>query len=182
MLGLRQFQSTQVDLFQGDITEFVCDAMVNAANTQLKGGGGVDGAIHRVGGPTIMVECQQIGGCATGQAVVTSAGQLPAKIVIHAVGPVWQGGALEEAALLGETYWNSLQRAVEHKVRHVAFPSLSTGAYQYPAEPASRIALHTVKKFLTAHPNTLGRITFVLFSRDLYQAFQSNLVAIFPEE
>ncbi len=181
MLGLRHYRSTAVDLFQGDITSFVCDLMVNAANEGLVGGGGVDGAIHRVGGPSIAAACLALGHCATGSAVLTEAGLLPAKKIAHAVGPVWRGGGHGEAAALRSVYLSCLTLAVEHQLRHVALPSISTGAFAYPLEAAASIALSSVREFLDAHPSVLRRITFVLFDRPHYQTYQKALFKIFPE-
>lgn len=183
MLGLRHYRGCAIDLFQGDITEFVCDAMVNAANSGLSGGGGVDGAIHRVGGPTIMEACRQVGTCPAGEARITPAGQLPCRSVIHAVGPIWQGGNAGESSLLESAYRQSLRLAAAHGLKHVASPSLSTGAYRYPVDLAAPLALHTVRAYLEeAAPGSLRRITFVLFDRPHYQSFQKALFAIFPEE
>jgi O-acetyl-ADP-ribose deacetylase len=169
------FQSGKatVRLFKGDITEEDSDAIVNAANSSLMGGGGVDGAIHRKGGPTILEECEKIRatmwpqGLPVGKAVITSAGRLKAKYVIHTVGPVWRDGQHGESELLAEAYQSSLTVAVSYGLKSVAFPSISTGAYRYPIEDASRIALKTIKEFLEKE-DTLARVDFVLFSeRDL---------------
>jgi O-acetyl-ADP-ribose deacetylase (regulator of RNase III) len=181
MLGLRHYRGTAVDLFQGDITSFVCDAMVNAANASLRGGGGVDGAIHRVGGPSILEECMRIGRCETGQAVITTAGQLPAKHVIHTVGPIWRGGKEREAELLQAAYQNSLLLAAEWKLLHVAIPSISTGIYGYPLPEASGVAMKTIKTFCDMKPQALRRITMVLFDGETYKAYQKALFTSFPE-
>jgi O-acetyl-ADP-ribose deacetylase (regulator of RNase III) len=147
------------------------DAVVNAANSSLMGGGGVDGAIHRRGGPSILEQCKRLrarewpGGLPTGKAAVTTGGNLKAKYVIHTVGPIWRGGNQREPQLLAEAYRNSLKLAVSKGLKTVAFPSISTGAYGYPIEQASRIALATVKDFLETEDN-LDRVVFVLFSRD----------------
>ncbi len=154
-------------LLLGDITEVHADAIVNAANAHLAGGGGVDGAIHRAGGPEIMEECRQIGGCPTGSAVATGAGRLPAKAVIHAVAPRWRGGAAGEARLLSDAYRRCLQLADEMKLASIAFPSLGTGAYGYPVAEAAGIAVRTVADHL-ASGTSLRLAIFVLFSsRDL---------------
>lgn len=165
---------TKLSLEQGDITKVNVDAIVNAANPSLMGGGGVDGAIHRAGGPAILVECRRIrdsvypNGLPTGQAVITTGGNLPARYVIHTVGPVWHGGGAGEAGLLADAYRNSLQVAVDHQLRTVAFPSISTGIYGYPVEQAARVALATSVAFVNAHPDALDRVRMVLFStRDL---------------
>ena len=161
--------SATVRLFRGDITEMEIDAIVNAANPSLMGGGGVDGAIHRKGGPKILEECKKIRatewpqGLPTGKAVITSAGNLKAEKVIHAVGPIWQGGNHGEPELLAEAYYNSLRLAVANGLKTVAFPSVSTSAYGYPIGDASRIALKTVKEFLEKE-NKLCEVIFVLFS------------------
>lgn len=181
MLGLRQYRGTAIDIFQGDITSFVCDAMVNAANAALRGGGGVDGAIHRVGGPSILQECEHIGRCDTGQAVVTTAGQLPAKKLIHTVGPVWQGGAAGEAELLAAAYHNSLKAAAELRLLHIAIPSISTGAYSYPLAEAAAVAMQSIQAFCDSRPRSLRRVTMVLFDSVTYKAYQKALFNCFPE-
>ena len=160
----------KICLVQGDITEQNTDAIVNAANSALMGGGGVDGAIHRRGGPKIHDECKRIratewlDGLPTGRAVITSGGNLKAKYVIHTVGPVWRGGIHGEPELLAEAYLNSLRLAVSERLKTMAFPSISTGAYRYPIEKASRIALTTVKEFLERE-DKLDKVVFVLFTR-----------------
>ena len=161
--------SATVQLIRGDITEIATDAIVNAANSSLMGGGGVDGAIHRKGGLIIIEECKKIRseqwpeGLPTGKAVITSGGNLNAKHVIHTVGPVWQGGNLGEAKFLRDAYTNSLKLAVSSGLRTIAFPSISTGAYGYPVDQASRIAIKAIKDFLTTVDN-LDEVIFVLFS------------------
>jgi O-acetyl-ADP-ribose deacetylase (regulator of RNase III) len=157
-----------IDLVQGDITHQATDAIVNAANTTLLGGGGVDGAIHRAGGPTILEECRRLGGCPTGDARITGGGRLPARYVIHTVGPVYRDGRHGEPDLLAGAYRRSLEIAVEHGLRSIAFPSISTGAYRFPISQAARIALGTVGGFLEQAPGQLDVVRFVLFSaRDL---------------
>ena len=161
---------TKLSLIQGDITLQETEAIVNAANTSLLGGGGVDGAIHRAGGPKILEECKAIrakqGGCPTGEAVITSGGNMKAKYVIHTVGPVWSGGNRNEEQLLRNAYYNSLNLAREKGIKSVSFPSISTGVYRFPIDKASRIALNTVKEFLQKH--NFVEVRFVLFSeRDL---------------
>ena len=155
--------NTQLELVQGDITQQDTEAIVNAANRGLAGGGGVDGAIHRAGGPQIMEECRRIGGCLTGGAVVTSVGNLSARYVIHAVGPVYNNGKSGEAELLASAYRNSLRMAVENDVKSIAFPSLSTGAYRYPVRDAAKIALQTVVDFLQQQKHSLEIVRFILF-------------------
>lgn len=151
-------------LLRGDITEQATDAIVNAANTTLLGGGGVDGAIHRRGGPAILEECRKIGGCPTGEAVITTAGKLPAKWVIHTVGPFWSGGTRGEDELLASAYRNSLRVAAERKLSSLAFPSISTGAYRFPIDRAAAIALGTVRALLTEGDHGMIEVRFVLFT------------------
>lgn len=161
---------TRIRLVQGDITEIDADAIVNAANSSLLGGGGVDGAIHRKGGSRILEECKRIratewpNGLPTGKAVITSGGQLKAKHVIHTVGPVWRGGSHGEPGLLADAYRNSLRLAVSKKLKTIAFPSISTGAYGYPIKEASKIAMKTVRQFLESK-DQLEEIVFVLFAK-----------------
>jgi len=167
---------TKVRFVQGDITDMSTDAIVNAANPTLMGGGGVDGAIHRKGGPKILEECKEIrakewpNGLPTGKAVATSGGNLKAKYVIHTVGPVWRGGSHREPELLAEAYRNSLRLAVSLGIRTIAFPSISTGAYGYPIELASLVAAKTVKEFLESE-NGLEEVIFVLFTRRDLEAY-----------
>ncbi len=158
-----------LELVKGDITDQAADAIINAANSTLLGGGGVDGAIHARGGPKILEECKRIrakewpDGLPTGNAVITSGGNLKAKHVIHTVGPIWRGGVYDEAKLLRRAYWNSLKLAVANGLKSVAFPSISTGAYGYPTEEASRVALTSVKDYLEKE-DKIEKVTFVLFS------------------
>ena len=165
-----------LQLIKGDITDLETDAIVNAANSSLMGGGGVDGAIHRKGGSKILEECKRIratewpDGLPTGKAVITSGGNLKAKHVIHTVGPVWLGGFHVEAELLKQAYKNSLKLAVAKGVKTIAFPSISTGAYGYPVEDASRIAVRTVKEF-SEKEDKLERVVFVLFSENDFQVY-----------
>lgn len=169
----------EIQLVQGDITTFPADAIVNAANSGLRGGGGVDGAIHRAGGPQIMAECRKIGGCPTGEARVTTAGNLPARYVIHAVGPIWRGGSHGEPALLASAYRCSLRLAEELHLTSIAFPSISTGAYGYPLRDAARIALETVADHCR-QPGSLRSITFVLFTPETLAAYDEALEALRP--
>ena len=163
-----------LELAVGDITQEETEAIVNAANSGLRGGGGVDGAIHRAGGPKIMEECRKIGRCPTGNAVITSGGRLKSKYVIHAVGPVYQGGEKGEAKLLASAYQNSLMRASENRVRSMSFPSLSTGAYGYPFDEAAPVALKTVIEYLKQH-DEIEQVRFVLFGAEAYRAYESAL-------
>ena len=157
---------------QGDITKVEADAIVNAANSSLMGGGGVDGAIHRAGGPAILEECRKIvatqGACETGKAVITTAGKLPAKYVIHTVGPVWNGGLDNEASLLADCYRNSLELAAEHQCNSIAFPNISTGVYRFPKEKAAKIALDSVQHFLK-EDSRIQKVIFVCFDNENYQ-------------
>jgi len=168
-----------VRLVRGDITEMETDAIVNAANSSLMGGGGVDGAIHRRGGPKILEECKKIRatewpqGLPTGKAVITSAGNLKAKHVIHTVGPVWHGGNRGEPELLAQAYQNSLSLAVAKGLKTVAFPSISTGAHGYPVEGASRVALEAVKEFLEKE-DALDEVVFVLFSESALEVYAAE--------
>lgn len=165
-------------VIQGDITRLKVDAIVNAANSSLLGGGGVDGAIHRAGGPDILQACQAIrarqGGCPTGEAVLTTGGKLPARYVIHTVGPVWQGGHQEEARLLAACYRNSLVLAASHGIRSIAFPNISTGIYGYPKLRAAEIALKVVRDFLITAPDI--DIRFVCFDAENKMIYD-NLLA-----
>ena len=164
-----------VRLVQGDITNIEADAIVNAANNSLMGGGGVDGAIHRKGGPKILEECKKIRattwpqGLPTGKAAITGAGNLKARHVIHTVGPIWRGGDHNEPELLAQAYQNSLKLAASKGLKTIAFPSISTGAYRYPIEDAAKIALKTVKKFLDE--DSLDEVVFVLFSESALEAY-----------
>ena len=176
----RTIGATTISLVRGDITEQHVDAIVNAANAQLAGGSGVDGAIHRAGGPTIMAECRAIGGCPTGQAVRTTAGDLPAKYVIHAVGPIWRGGGHGEPDLLASAYTASLEAAAAAGARTIAFPSISTGAYGYPKASAADIALATVAS--CAPELNFDEIRFVLFSDADLQVYQQALAQLAPHE
>jgi O-acetyl-ADP-ribose deacetylase (regulator of RNase III) len=167
----------RIAITKGDITEHVVDAIVNAANASLLGGGGVDGAIHRAGGPSILEECRRLGGCKTGDAKATGAGQLRARYVIHTVGPVWHGGGQGEDELLASCHRRSLEIAAELGVRTIAFPAISTGAYRFPLERAARIAVGTTARALAQHPE-IELVTFVLFSDEHQRAFAAALAEL----
>lgn len=173
------WSGTRVVLVQGDITKQETEAIVNAANSSLLGGGGVDGAIHRAAGPRLHEECLAIrarqGGCPTGQAVITSGGNLPARYVIHTVGPIWHGGDRGEADLLYQAYSNSLRLAKEYGVRSIAFPSISTGAYRFPIVQAAAIALSAVRAFAGQNPGALAEVRFVLFSAQDLKVYEEAL-------
>lgn len=169
----------KITLIQDDITKVVADAIVNAANASLLGGGGVDGAIHRAGGPEILADCMKIramqGSCATGEAVITTAGLLPAQYVIHTVGPVWNGTAPEDKdRLLANSYKNSLKLAIEHKLETIAFPNISTGVYRFPKARAARLAIATVRDFLAEHPQ-IKEVIFVCFDKENYYLYRQEL-------
>jgi O-acetyl-ADP-ribose deacetylase (regulator of RNase III) len=163
-----------LSLVQGDITKQDTEAIVNAANKTLLGGGGVDGAIHRAGGKAILEECMEIGGCETGEAVITTGGNLPAKYVIHTVGPVYRDGKRGEAELLESAYSSSLKLASANNIKSISFPSISTGAYRFPLEQAAGIALHTAINYLRDNDD-IERICFVLFGQDAFDAFEHKL-------
>ncbi len=173
----------RMEIVQGDITRCTTDAIVNAANSTLLGGGGVDGAIHRAAGPGLLLECMKLGGCPTGEARITRGHRLPARYVIHTVGPVWHGGNRGEAELLASCYRRSLELAAAHGIRTIAFPSISTGAYRYPIEAAARIAISTVARELAALPQ-IERVVFVCFSErdaEVYLTALAKLRAAHPE-
>lgn len=169
-----KINSAVLTLVVGDITMENTDAVVNAANEGLRGGGGVDGAIHRAGGPEIMAQCRQIGFCRTGQAVITTGGNLRAKYVIHTVGPIYRGGVKGEAALLKSAYLESIRLAAARGLKSVSFPSLSTGAYGYPLDEAAHIALKTIIDYLKENPG-IELVRFVLFDQRIYDAFADEL-------
>lgn len=162
---------SEVRFVQGDITKVAADAIVNAANSRLAGGGGVDGAIHRAGGPSILAECREIGGCPTGSAVATGAGTLPAKYVFHAVGPVYSGSK-EDAGLLRAAYQRCLELAKGMGAKTVSFPSISTGAYGYPVGEAAPVALEAVRDWIARNPGFVDRVTFVLFDRPTLETYE----------
>ena len=168
-----------ISLVQGDITRQSLDAIVNAANSSLMGGGGVDGAIHRAGGPRILEECKKIvarqGRLPTGKAVITTGGNLPARYVIHTVGPVWHGGNANEDQLLASAYRESLLLAEKHKLKSLAFPSISTGAYGYPVDMAAKVAVQTVAAFLKNEAFSVREVRFVLFDSTTYETYARAL-------
>jgi O-acetyl-ADP-ribose deacetylase (regulator of RNase III) len=170
---------TKVSIMQGDITKQPTDAIVNAANPSLMGGGGVDGAIHRAGGSAILEECKKIvarqGRLPTGQAVITTGGNLKARYVIHTAGPIWHGGSGNEAELLRSAYYECLKLASENKLASISFPSISTGAYGYPVDEAARIAVSTVISFLKEQATSLKEVVFVLFDSRTHQSYCSAL-------
>ncbi|BDD10139.1 macro domain-containing protein [Fulvitalea axinellae] len=177
---MKKLLADKISLLKGDITKVKCDAIVNAANSSLLGGGGVDGAIHRQAGPELLEDCRRVrnaqGGCPTGKAVITVAGKLPAKYVIHTVGPVWRGGASGEESLLRDCYLNSLSLASENGLETVAFPNISTGIYGYPKDKACAVAVSAVNEFL-ASDTIVKEVVFVCFDDEnfrLYQDFIGN--------
>lgn len=175
-----KINETTINLIKGDITKIETDAVVNAANNTLLGGGGVDGAIHRAGGSEILEQCKKIGGCPTGEARITTAGNLPSKYVIHTVGPVYRGGDNREAELLYNTYYNSLELAEEYNLKTIAFPSISTGVYGYPIDKASDIAIKAVTDFIE-EKGSIDKVVFVLFSNNDYEIYEEKLNKLINE-
>lgn len=172
-----QYKDTKIIIVQGDITEQKVDAVVNAANSTLLGGGGVDGAIHRVGGKEILKQCKKIGGCPTGESRITTAGKMPCKYVIHTVGPIYKDGKNRESELLYNAYYNSLILAKEYNLKSIAFPSISTGAYGYPKDEAADIAIEATLDYIKDN-NFIEEITFVLFNEHDYQLYEEKLISI----
>lgn len=166
--------SAKIDIVRGDITKLDVDAIVNAANTTLLGGGGVDGAIHRAAGPKLLEECRALGGCATGEAKITRGYNLPARFVIHTVGPVWSGGNRDEAELLTNCYRNSLRLAIENQIKTVAFPAISCGAYRYPISAAVEVAVRTTRDFLATN-DQIDNVIFVAATEEIFSAYQKLL-------
>lgn len=171
----------RIEIIEGDITKVQVDAIVNAANTSLLGGGGVDGAIHTAAGPELLAETRKIGGCPTGEARVTKGYRLPAKWVIHTVGPIWSGGNRDEDSLLAGCYRNSFKAAVEIGARTVAFPSISTGAYRFPLQRAVNIALRETKGFLQTN-ESIKKVMFVCFGKVVYNTYQELLKEVFTQK
>jgi len=167
-------QDTKIEIIQGDITKLDVDAIVNAANTTLLGGGGVDGAIHRGAGPDLLGECRTLGGCQPGAAKITRGFRLPARFVIHTVGPVWRGGERHESEILANCYQSALQLAVENGLKTIAFPAISCGAYGYPIPDAAQIAVKTTRNFL-ATEDKIDKVIFVLWGDDIYDAYRRLL-------
>ena len=165
---------SKIDIVGGDITKLEVDAIVNAANTTLLGGGGVDGAIHRAAGPELLAECRTLGGCPSGEAKITRAYKLPARFVIHTVGPFWTGGRRGEAEVLANCYRNSLHLAVENSVKTIAFPAISCGAYRYPITEAAKIAVETTQEFL-ANNDKIDKVNFVVANDEIHAAYQRAL-------
>ena len=171
-----KYKNTQIRTIQGDITKIdSVEAIVNAANRTLLGGGGVDGAIHRAAGPELLKECRTLNGCDTGGAKITGAYHLPCQYVIHTVGPVWHGGGHDEAQLLGNCYRNSLKVAKENGIRTIAFPSVSTGVYSYPLDQASEVAVAAVKGFIDENPDAIDEVVWVLFDPRTLKAYEKAL-------
>ncbi len=165
---------SKIDIVRGDITKLDVDAIVNAANTTLLGGGGVDGAIHRAAGAELLAECRTLGGCRPGEAKITRGYHLPTRFVIHTVGPVWRGGKHHEPEILANCYRNSLQLAVENEIKTIAFPAISCGAYGYPIPEAAQVAFKTARDFL-ATDDSIDKVIFVLSGEDIYEAYRQLL-------
>jgi O-acetyl-ADP-ribose deacetylase (regulator of RNase III) len=166
-----------IELVKGDITKLQVDAIVNAANNSLLGGGGVDGAIHRAAGPELLEECRSLNGCETGESKITKSYNLIAKYVIHTVGPIWHEGLKNESQLLADCYKNSLQIAIDNKISNIAFPNISTGVYRFPKDLASKIAIHTVNSFLNQN-KIIKKVIFVCFDEENYEIYKENLIKL----
>jgi O-acetyl-ADP-ribose deacetylase len=171
---MKNSQQSKIEIVRGDITKLDVDAIVNAANTSLLGGGGVDGAIHRGAGPELLAECRTLGGCRPGEAKITRGYRLPARFVIHTAGPIWRGGKHGEPEILGNCYRSSLQLAVENGIKTIAFPAISCGGYGYPIAEAARVAVKTTRDFLVVE-DKIDRVIFVLFGEDVCDAYQRAL-------
>ncbi len=165
---------SKIDIVRGDITKLEVDAVVNAANTTLLGGGGVDAAIHRAAGSELLAECRTLGGCEAGEAKITRGYHLPARFVIHTVGPIWRGGTYGEPETLANCYRNSFQVAVENGIKTIAFPAISCGAYGYPLQEAAQIAVKTTREFLTAE-DKIDKVIFVLWGEEVYEVYSKLL-------
>lgn len=174
VMVMYKYKNVKLNIVEGDITKMEVDAIVNAANNTLLGGGGVDGAIHRAGGPIILEQCKKVGGCPTGEARITTAGNMPSKYVIHTVGPIYKGGKKNEEQLLYNAYANSLRLAKKYNLKSIAFPSISTGVYNYPKEEASEVALRAVMDFIDKEMG-IEEVYFVLFSQDNYLIYKELL-------
>ncbi|MCF6157469.1 MAG: O-acetyl-ADP-ribose deacetylase [wastewater metagenome] len=170
-----------IELVEGDITKQETGAIVNAANPGLLGGSGVDGAIHKAGGPQIQEECRKLGGCPTGEARITTGGNLKARYIIHTVGPIYHNGKQQEAELLSRAYRNSLNLASQYKLKSIAFPSISTGAYGYPVDAAAKIAIKTVMDYINTHTD-IELVRFVLFDQRSYQAYKKALEELIEQK
>jgi len=168
---MKKSQRSTIEITRGDITKLDVDAIVNAANTTLLGGGGVDGAIHRAAGSELLAECRTLGGCRPGEAKITRGYRLPARFIIHTVGPVWRGGNRGEPQTLANCYRSSLQLAVENGIKTIAFPAISCGAYGYPISDAAGVAVRSTQEFLAAD-DKIAKVIFVLFGDDIYDAYR----------
>lgn len=165
----------RIEIYKGDITKLKVDAIVNAANKTLLGGGGVDGAIHRAAGKELLAECRTLNGCNTGDAKITKAYNLPCRFVIHTVGPVWYGGKNNEEELLASCYKKSLELAVSNNLKTIAFPNISTGVYRFPKDKAAKIAISEIKQFLSDN-KSISKVVFVTFDKENFEIYQQNLV------
>src|SRR6266480_2545309 len=174
---MKKNQDPKIEINQGDITKLGVDAIVNAANTTLLGGGGVDGAIHRAAGTELLAECRTLGGCLPGEAKITRGYRLPARFVIHTVGPIWRGGEGNEPEILANCYSNSLQLALKNRIKTIAFPAISCGAYGYPIPEAAQIAVKTTHDFLATVDN-IDKVTFVLWGEDICDAYREAFAAL----
>jgi len=171
---MKETPEKKIEILRGNITKLEVDAIVNAANTTLLGGGGVDGAIHHAAGPDLLAECRMIGGCRPGEAKITQGYRLPARFIIHTVGPIWHGGKHDEAQILTDCYRNSLQLAAENQVKTIAFPAISCGAYGYPLEKAAHIAITTTRDFLATNKE-IQKVIFVVWGEEVYNAYRRIL-------
>jgi len=171
---MKETPETKIEIFRGDITKLEVDAIVNAANTTLLGGGGVDGAIHRGAGPELLAECRMLGGCRPGEAKITRGYRLPARFVIHTVGPVWRGGKHGEPETLVNCYRKSFQLALENRIKTIAFPAISCGAYGYPIEEAALVAFNTTRDFLATN-DEIQEVIFAVWGDDIYEAYERLL-------